>query len=120
MKLLNRSEFFKYVNFSFILKVIIIFSIINLLIFEIRFVLREIDPSPRIKIYFKGIIFNPESLYQASLYLEGSGKLEDAIVDIKLAISLLEAGNYSPATRSRYAKRLQYLEKKVESMQSKN
>lgn len=120
MKSLNSFDFFKHINFSFILKILIIFSVVNILIFELRFILKEIDPSPRIKIYFKGVITNPESLYQSSLQLEDAGKLEDSLLDIKLAIGLLDGRNYPSNTRIRYAKRLRYLEQKLELEDFKN
>ena len=120
MKILNKSDFFNYVSLSFILKVVILFSVVNILLFELRFILRDFDPSPKIKIYLKGVISNPESLYQASLALENQGKFEDSILDIKLAITLLESGNYSSITKSRYADRLKFLVEKSKSKESKN
>lgn len=120
MKLLNRSEFFKYVNLSFILKVFITLSVINILLFELRNILREVDPSTKVKIYLKGVITNPESLFQASLDLEKNGRIDDAILDMKLAISLVEVGNFSPTTKSRYAIRLKNLEEKKMASETKN
>lgn len=120
MKLLNKSDFLNYVNLSFILKIIIFFSVINILLFEFRFIMKELDLSPKTKIYLKGAISNPESLYQASLELENKGKFEDSILDMKLAITLLESGNYSSITKSRYADRLKFLVEKSKSEKSKN
>ena len=120
MKLLNRSAFFKYVNLSFILKVFIIFSVINILLLELRYIFKEADPSPKIKIYLKGLITNPESLFQGSLGLEKQGRIDDSIIDMKLAISLVETGNYSPTIKSRYEIRLKNIEKKAMASETKN
>lgn len=120
MKPPNKSDYFKHISFSFILKVFIIFSVANILLFQFRFILREFDPAPKVKIYLKGIVSNPESLYQASLLNENQGKLEDSIIDMRLAITLLESGNYSTVIKSKYIDRLKFLVEKSKADESKN
>lgn len=61
-------------------------------------------------IYLRGLISNPEALYQASLEYEKKNRYSKAIADMKLAIGVLERHSAAGSKLECYRKRLAFLE----------
>ena len=112
------SKFISIIGIGFILRVLIIFTTINVLYVEFRSFLREYDPSPKLKIYLKGAITNPEAFYLSSIELEKAGRLKDALVDLKLGLFLLESNGASPNFSDKFKQRIKYIESKIKDSNS--
>jgi hypothetical protein len=61
-----------------------------------------------------GFIQNPAALEKASIISEKKDRLDRAIVEMELAIGLLELHSASPAILARYNNRLKHLQSKKE------
>ena len=109
MKKIEFSEYLFNKNFAnFLLKLIFIYLIINILIIQIDNKISRQDGKV-IALYFKGAVTNPEVFWKSAEQYRSVNRYDKAIVDIELAIGLLEANSAPQAVLARYQSRLDEL-----------
>jgi len=114
-----RNEIFVYAAKILILLVMIVFSLMFLLLSISRFIESKTTINEKNAIILLGLIQNPAALEKASIISEQKGHIDKAVVEMELAIGLLELHSASPAILARYNNRLKHLQSKKEQADPK-
>lgn len=83
-------------------------------IYAVESVSRKLTPGKDrdlVVLYLKGLVSNPAALYEASLLNEQKGDLPNALIDMRLAITIIELNNPNSGLLTRYRNRLNKLNK---------
>lgn len=76
---------------------------------------KSLVPKNKYRIMLMSFISNPVALYKLSVLDEQEGNLEDAIVEVELAIGLLEMHGAKQQVIDRYAEQLRELSSKIKT-----
>lgn len=87
--LLISNYMFKKEIVFFSIKLFFIYLLFLITLYLINFNLNNFNLKPIHKIYLKGLISNPEVFYQTSLYFHNNGNYDKALIDIQLAMGLI-------------------------------
>jgi hypothetical protein len=109
-----RNEIFVYAVKVLILLVMILFSLMFLLLSIFPFIESKTTINEKNAIILLGLIQNPAALEKASIISEKKDRFDRAIVEMELAIGLLELHTASPNILARYKNRLKHLQSKKE------
>lgn len=77
--------------------------------------MKKAAKNEKTRVALMSFIQNPAALYRASEVDEKAGKLNDAVMEMQLAIGLLEMHNANQLVIKRYATRLDHLNSQVKS-----
>ena len=80
---------------SLLIKFFIFYTLFSITLVTSYFLIRDLDPSPKLKIYLKGFIINPEAFYIQAQKDKDSGRNKEGLLNIDLAIGLLKINNVS-------------------------
>lgn len=95
----------------FFIKLTFIYLLISLLIIQIDTKISKSD-GKAISLYLKGAISNPTALWKSSEQYEEAKQFKKAIIDMELAIGLLEIYQVNREVTDKYTTRLDYLRAK--------
>jgi len=98
---MNNYELKKYFKEVYFVRFIIILSALYIMflcmLYPLKLVLDNYEPTENFKVYMKGVIQNPEALYISALNSYQNGRLDKAIIDINLAMGIIgyRCNNYN-------------------------
>lgn len=81
----------------------------------LKYSIKKAAKDEKTRVVLMSFIQNPAALYRASEIDEKAGKFNSAILDMEMAIGLLEMHNASPAVIKRYEARLSDLNKEFKA-----
>ena len=109
MKKIDFAEYFFNKNFAnFLLKLIFFYLTVYLIIVQINNKISRQD-SKVIALYLKGVVTNPEVFWKSAEQYQSAKRYDKAIVDMELAVGLLESSSAPKAVLVRYQSRLDEL-----------
>ncbi len=115
MNIVCMSSLFSHPAIRFILKVLCIITIswlfLSIFLLQVSSILKDIKvvKSDTFEIYLKGAIQNPTALWKSSELNENNKKYVKAILDMELAIGLLDIYDAPKEIKKSYEDRLIYL-----------